>query len=469
MKNILLFFFLLISAFASGQVTDGAMKTQADYIGLHTFDPGRTKTLDYDIINNKKSYADMVTVSGTNTYTYSTLSGFTSLPSGFTIPVKFTNGNTAASTLTFNGTIGPINLVKGVSTALASGDIIAGKSYTLYYDGTNLQVSEIGAGTVTSVTSADGNATIANTTTTPVITIVSAPKFQTGITLSITGDIAYTSPSFDGTGNVTAAGTVNTASPTVSGKTKLYTTTGTNTDGTMDQNSITSALSGVTFALTNGSGTTANSTAVDLGGTITTNTTIESGANSVSLTGTSGGKTNTVSYSNSGGVSIVSSGAASSEINFYCANGGTNSSIDLQPGAVTFDGAKYELTGGAASVPTNASITTKQYVTTAITNATTTDLRATLNYVAKTANYTLTTSDFTVNVTSGTNNQTLPTAVGRAGRMFFITNSGTGVVTVLTTSSQTFANVSGTPTSITLNQFDGIRVQSNGANWLKMY
>lgn len=68
--------------------------------------------------------------------------------------------------------------------------------------------SEAGSGSVTSVTSANGNATVATTTTTPVITIVSAPKLTTSRTLSITGDIIYTSPSFDGTGNITAAGTL---------------------------------------------------------------------------------------------------------------------------------------------------------------------------------------------------------------------------------------------------------------------
>jgi hypothetical protein len=60
-----------------------------------------------------------------------------------------------------------------------------------------------GSGTVTSVTSADANATITNTTTTPVMTIVSAPKLQTSRTINGTG--------FDGTSNITitaAAGTL---------------------------------------------------------------------------------------------------------------------------------------------------------------------------------------------------------------------------------------------------------------------
>ncbi len=77
------------------------------------------------------------------------------------------------------------------------------------------QLNAKGAGTVTSVTSANGDATVANTTTTPVITIVAAPKWTTGRTLAITGDLAYTSPSLDGTGNVTAAGTLATVNSNV--------------------------------------------------------------------------------------------------------------------------------------------------------------------------------------------------------------------------------------------------------------
>jgi hypothetical protein len=89
-------------------------------------------------------------------------------------------------------------------------------------------------------------------------------------------------------------------------------------------------------------------------------------------------------------------------------------------------------------------------------------------YVAKTGAYTLTVNDYTVEVTTGTHNQTLPTAVGIAGRVYHITNSGTGVVTVATTSSQTFVNVTATPTTLTLNQFETATVQSNGANWLRL-
>jgi hypothetical protein len=87
-------------------------------------------------------------------------------------------------------------------------------------------------------------------------------------------------------------------------------------------------------------------------------------------------------------------------------------------------------------------------------------------YVSKTASYILTSTDGTVEVTSGTNTQTLPTAVGCAGRWYYITNSGSGTVTVATTSSQTFVNISGTPTSMSLTQFQTWAYQSNGTNWL---
>lgn len=70
------------------------------------------------------------------------------------------------------------------------------------------------------------------------------------------------------------------------------------------------------------------------------------------------------------------------------------------------------------------------------------------------------------NWTSGTVNATLPTAVGIAGRQYIISNSGTGVVTVLTTSSQTISGAASG--SITLAQFHSITVISEGSNWIKV-
>jgi hypothetical protein len=91
-------------------------------------------------------------------------------------------------------------------------------------------------------------------------------------------------------------------------------------------------------------------------------------------------------------------------------------------------------------------------------------------YAAKTANYTLTISDYLVDCTANSFTITLPTAVSITGRVYEIVNSGAGTITIATTSSQTFANVTGTPTTLSLLTALGksIRVMSNGANWIQL-
>ena len=72
-------------------------------------------------------------------------------------------------------------------------------------------------------------------------------------------------------------------------------------------------------------------------------------------------------------------------------------------------------------------------------------------------------SDELVNITSGTFTVTLPTAVGFTV-FYIVKNSGTGVITLATTSSQTIDGAaSGT---ITLAQYDSRVLRSDGANWI---
>lgn len=72
--------------------------------------------------------------------------------------------------------------------------------------GTVALTSQLTSGTVTNVSSADGNATVATQTTTPVITIVSAPKLATARTIgTLTGDGTTAGSSFDGSANNTNA------------------------------------------------------------------------------------------------------------------------------------------------------------------------------------------------------------------------------------------------------------------------
>lgn len=87
-------------------------------------------------------------------------------------------------------------------------------------------------------------------------------------------------------------------------------------------------------------------------------------------------------------------------------------------------------------------------------------------YVAKTANYTATISDYTIDCTSNTFTVTLPTAVGITGRHYVVVNSGAGIITIGTTSSQTFTNVVASPTTLTLSAVGTYIVQSTGSNWI---
>lgn len=83
-------------------------------------------------------------------------------------------------------------------------------------------------------------------------------------------------------------------------------------------------------------------------------------------------------------------------------------------------------------------------------------------YSAKTANYTITSSNWTIDCTANSFTVTLPTAVGVTGVYYNIKNSGTGTITIATTSSQTIDGE--------LNQYltnkDSVTVQSTGTNWI---
>lgn len=92
---------------------------------------------------------DVVTASGTDTYTATITPAPAAYVSGKIYAVKFTNANTGAATINLNS-LGAKSIKKNGSTALGSGDISAGQVYLLAYDGTNFQVtSSIGGGGTT--------------------------------------------------------------------------------------------------------------------------------------------------------------------------------------------------------------------------------------------------------------------------------------------------------------------------------
>jgi len=87
-----------------------------------------------------------------------------------------------------------------------------------------------------------------------------------------------------------------------------------------------------------------------------------------------------------------------------------------------------------------------------------------VNFPTKTvsSNTNIGVDDYLVDVSSGTIQVTLPTAVGISGKIYIIKNSGTGLVTVATSSSQTIDGA----TTKSLSQYESIEVQSDGSNWV---
>lgn len=91
-----------------------------------------------------------------------------------------------------------------------------------------------------------------------------------------------------------------------------------------------------------------------------------------------------------------------------------------------------------------------------------------VTYQAKTTTYTAVAGEL-VNATSGTWTLTLPTAASIAGQSITIVNSGTGVITIATTSSQTIFLSGGNLVSGVIKmgtKGDKMTVTSDGANWI---
>jgi len=87
---------------------------------------------------------------------------------------------------------------------------------------------------------------------------------------------------------------------------------------------------------------------------------------------------------------------------------------------------------------------------------------------SKTADYTLTSTDFTIAFTTGAVNRTvtLPDAIANVGKIYNINKVDIGIGTLIfaTTSAQTIGGAA-SGAIVFYKQNDGIKVQSDGANW----
>jgi hypothetical protein len=234
----------------------------------------------------------------------------------------------------------------------------------------------------------------------------------------------------------------------------LYGGTGVNNGSntiTLGGNLTTSGAFASTFTMTAATGVTFPTTgtlATIAGSETFTNKTITSPTLSGTLigSGTIGGSTVINTAGSITGFNIVATGLLRSAAGSVIEHNGRNKF------AATSDG--FETLTSSAGTANTANLSVGSLRT---------------GYVAKTANYTATAFDETISCSTNAFTITLPTAVGCAGQKYNITNStAANTIGISTTSSQTFANVVATPTSINLVGLGAVIVVSDGANWLQL-
>lgn len=94
--------------------------------------------------------------------------------------------------------------------------------------------------------------------------------------------------------------------------------------------------------------------------------------------------------------------------------------------------------------------------------ALTTPLNSVFPFTSIMATYTIQSTDYQIECTSNSFTVTLPSAVGIKGTVYSIKNTGTGTITVATTSSETIDGELTQP----ISQWTNMVVISNGAGWL---
>ena len=165
-------------------------------IGITSIASGTNTRVLYDNAGTLGEYA----ISGTGSV------AMTNSPT-FTTPALGTPSSGVATNLT--GTASGLTAGSVTNATLTTALTVNTGTVILTGNVANTSVLTIGAGAV----SVSGSNTGDQTTITG--NAGTATALQTGRTIAITGDLTYTSPSFDGTGNVTAAGTLATVNSNV--------------------------------------------------------------------------------------------------------------------------------------------------------------------------------------------------------------------------------------------------------------
>lgn len=406
-KLILILLSWCIGVSAYCQPSDAAIKTSIDNnVRNITSQAGITKGNVADIMqaldDAKMNRVEYLVATGVNTYVLVANPTISSYKPGLWYPVKFRHGNTGAATISING-LAPKSLKKGSSTTLASGDILSGQAFIIYYDSTNFQMIGIGGSGGGGGSSAWGGITgtlsdqtdLNSALTGKQATLTSGTNIRTvnGNSLLGSGDIATTG--LTGlSGDVTASGTSGTAAATVV---------------KINGNTVPANASGV--LTNNGSGTLTWGAAGGSGITALTGDVTASGTGSVAAT-VAKINGNTVPANASGVLTNNGSGTLT-----WAASGGTGTVTSAS--VVSANG----LAGTVANATTTPALTLSTTVTgllkgngTAISAAT-----AGTDYLSSTNNPTTTTGDLLVN-NGGTLNRF---ATGNAGQILTSNGSGT--------------------------------------------
>lgn len=324
--------------------------------------------------------------------------------------------------------------------------------------------------------------TVAPTWTTPTTGTVTSVAMSVPSLLSVSGSpvtgsgtlaVTYSGTALPiangGTGQTAAGAAFNALSPMTTGGDLIY-----------------GGASGAGTRLANGSAgqvlTSAGTTAAPTWATPTTGTvtSVALAVPAASLFSVSGSPVST-----SGTLTIATAGT-SGGIPYFNSTSTLNSS-----GALT--ASQVVLGGGAGAAPTSLAAGTQYQVLTmgasnpaygavnlaqsaAITGTlpigngggyTTVGGKLALNYTAQTTTYSAVAGDY-VDATSGTFTVTLPTAASISGQPIYIKNSGTGVLTIATTSSQTIDGLASAVLKMG-TKYDEILVVSDGTNWKIAY
>lgn len=445
MKKIFLVLVLVSVAFGlKAQKTLSQLQTEAATIrDEHTPGANTATRVGGTFLDYANSFVPIIdyavaTTTSSNVYVASVNPVVVQYVHGQFFRIEFQSANTGSSTLNING-LGSVLVTVDGSTALSGGEIKAGQQFGVYYNGTAFQLNGGGGGGVTSFNSRTGaiSPQLGDYSFSLISGTAQASQGGTGINTSSSTGLPQVNT---GTWIVTIGSALQQIR-TNSGGTNIEwftpTVDPTTTVGDIIQRDVSglSRLASVATGnvlLSGGFGALNSWGKIDLVAHV--NSTRLSFANQQQLAGLS--------------VVGVTGNATADQAAITAASDGQvlrRSGTTLSFGAVLLSSANA--VSGALPVANGGTGLTYSGE----------------SVVSKTTTYSIATTDYTVQATSGTFTVTLPTAVGVLGKIYVIKNTGTGVITVATTSSQ---NIDASTTYSLSAQYKYVVVQSDNANWM---